>query len=108
MTAEDLARQVAKDLAPRLGPDLPARTEAVLQGSSPTRGWENLEHAIALSSFIVHTAGLAWDIYKHRQDLKQVRETLLAKAERPSGVEKAEAEQVVDAVIAQLSAGGTA
>jgi len=108
MTAEDLARQVAKDLAPQLGSDLPARTEAVLNGESPTRGWENLEHAIALSSFIVHTAGLAWDIYKHRQDLKQLRATLIAKAVPPSGVNQAETEQVVDAVVSQLSSGGTA
>ncbi len=102
MTADDLARLVAKDLAPELGADIPAKTEDVIRGEQ-SRSWgANVSQAVEVGAFIVHTASLAWDIYKEYRDTAKVREFVVADAKPPAGVSKEKAEMIVNSVIENL------
>ena len=104
MTADDLARKVAKDLAPEFGKDLPARTDSVISGEQ-TRGWTNpadWEFALTISSLIVHTAGLAWDVYRETHDLPKVRSLLQAKIEAPKNVSEQDTAAIIDSVVENL------
>ncbi|MET0640776.1 MAG: hypothetical protein ABWZ19_12235 [Hyphomicrobium sp.] len=101
MTADDLARRVAKDLAPELGTDIPAKTEDVIRGEG-SRGWGNVTQAVEIGGFIVHTASLAWDIYKEYRDMNKVREFVVADAKPPAGVSKEKADLIVNSVLENL------
>ncbi len=102
MTADDLARLVAKDVAPELGRDVPSKTEDVIRGEV-SRSWgAHVEMAITIGNFIVHTASLAWEIYKSYNDSGKVREMLVAEAKPPAGVSKENAEMIINSVLANL------
>jgi hypothetical protein len=101
MTADDLARQVAKNLAPELGFDVPAKTENVIRGEE-SRSWGNVDQAVMISSFIVHTASLAWDIYKGYHDIAKVREFVVVDAKPPEGVSKEKADLIINSVLENL------
>lgn len=96
MTADDLARSVAKDLAPELGNDLPAKTEIAIKGES-TRGWQ---HAVEISTIVVHVASLAWDIYKETRDLPRVREML--SREIPDSITAHNAKLISNSIVENL------
>jgi hypothetical protein len=101
MSVEDLARSVAKDVAPELGADIPAKTDDVLHGEG-SRGWGHVNQALEIGAFIVHTAGLAWDIYKEYRDMTRVRELVSANANPPAGISEDKAKLIVDAVLKNL------
>jgi hypothetical protein len=106
--AVELARAVARRLAPELGRDLEGRVEQVLaaSGDSPQR-FEAV--SIAIASLIVSVAGLGWQIYR---DLKQDRENRDARAaaarrlrvqvELPPDVTPAQRDRVIEAVLDEL------
>jgi hypothetical protein len=50
----------------------------------------------------VHTAGLAWDIYKEYRDMTRVRELVSANANPPAGISEDKAKLIVDAVLKNL------
>jgi hypothetical protein len=103
MTADDLARRVAKDLAPEFGNNLPATTEGVITGEG-SRSWgANAELALTISTFLVHTATLAWDIYKDTRDISQVRQLVVSKSKVPAGVSQQKADMIVKSVIDNLA-----
>jgi len=101
-TADDLARSVAKDLAPEFGRELPTTMDNVISGEQ-TRGWGHAALAIEICTFILKASDLGWEIYKHVRDVPKVRELLTAEVTPPpEGVTPEKAKLIVDSVIANL------
>lgn len=99
MTADDLARQVAKDMSQEVGVDISEPTEAKLRGES-TRGWGD---AVAIGSFLIEVCGFAWSIYKDTQSQPELRKRLEEMITRPANVTEANANLVIDNVVERLT-----
>lgn len=99
MTAEDLARSVARDL----GPEAAKSTEAALKGEG-TRGWKE---ATDIGILIVEVCRVAWEIYKHTQARPALEKELLQKVSRPASISEAKSKEVVDRVIDYITSGAS-
>src|SRR4051812_21850734 len=79
MTADDIARRTAAQLADEIDPRLPASVEQQLQGGTSGQYFD----PISLGALIVSVASLAWTIYHdHRNDGRKPSPEVLARQVR--------------------------
>lgn len=98
MTADDLARRVAKGLSKDLGEGVTASTEAAIRGES-ARGWGE---AAQIGAFLINACRLGWEIYKDMKSAPELKAKLVAETERPAGLSSKKADAIIDEVVDQL------
>lgn len=98
MTADDLARRVAKNLTSELGPETTTSTEAAISGEK-SRSWGEAAH---IGGFILTACRFAWEIYKDYKTLPELKSAVVAHVEKPAGLSSQKVEAIVDEVVDQL------
>jgi hypothetical protein len=105
--AHDIARETAKRLAPQLGKDLPLTVEKVIYGAAEKHGQFIDTGALALGSFIVSCASLAFNVYintigKEKPDADTLKRTLRLEVKLPEGLSEKTRDAVISAVVEEV------
>jgi hypothetical protein len=105
--AHDIARATAKRLAPQFGKDLPLTVEKVIHGAVQKPGQFIDMGALALGSFIVSCASLAFNVWintigKEKPDADALKRTVRLEVKLPEGVSEKTHDAVISAVVEEV------
>jgi hypothetical protein len=111
MDANEMAREIAADLAPEFGAALKVKTEQAIKGILPpagaaTRGLHDVADLAVIAHFILAITPIATMIWRSKAADSADSKSMTAELEgieRPAGLPLGVAKKVIDKVIEKLS-----